>query len=182
MPDFREFLSLAEIALRTAKRAVKNPAHQLSLQCELAGHLLRVALVCRDPLARDQATWMLRDYPGRDGLWNAPSLYAVALRNRDVERATAAEGTPTEQWQRLWHREHIFEDGGDRVIFRYMEKNAATGIWQMVEEAADISVEFENGFHWVRQPLTGSGKLLMREWFPLESSPENGHHPGEPRD
>lgn len=178
-PDFREFLSLAEIALRTAKQAVKNPAHQLSLQCELAGHLLRVALVCRDPLARDQAMWMLRDYPGRDGRWNAPSLYAMALRNRDVERETAAEGTPTEQWQRLWHREHIFEDGGDRVIFRYIEKNAATGIWQMVEEAADVLVEFENGSHWVRQPLTGSGKLLMREWFPLESSPENGHHPGD---
>ncbi|KAI1074218.1 hypothetical protein F5B20DRAFT_574221 [Whalleya microplaca] len=161
-PDFREYLSLAQIALHTAKREIKNPAHQLSLQCGLAWHLLLVTLFCRDPLARDEAVWMLKVYPGQDGVWNTRSLYALALRNRAVERINAAEGTPTEQWRRLWRREYVFEDGGDRVVFRYLDKDGVTGKWQLVEEAAEIRGESEDP-HWKRQPLTGSGKLLVGE-------------------
>lgn len=158
-PCFREFLSLAEIALRTAKRNIKNPAHQLSLQCGLAWRLLIVAFFCRDPLARDEAVWMLKDYPGQDGLWNTRSLHALALRNHLVEQKNV-EGTPGEQWQRLWRREFIFEDGGDRIIFRYQDKDEITGEWQLVEDAAEIRGDSEE-FHWQRQPLTGSDGLLM---------------------
>ncbi|RFU29278.1 hypothetical protein B7463_g7074, partial [Scytalidium lignicola] len=165
-PLFREYLSLADIALRTTKQQTKNAAHQLSLQCSLALYLLSVALHCRDPLVRDQAVWMLKDYPGEDGLWNTRSLYAIALRNRTVEQANAAEGTPAEQLQRLWRREFIFEDGGDRVVFRYISKDETSQTWQLVEEAADVHGEAEN-MDWKRQPLSGSGGPLIRDIYSI---------------
>jgi hypothetical protein len=165
-PLFREYLSLAEIALRTAKRQTKNPAHQLSLQCGLAMYLVGVALHCRDPLVRDQAVWMLKDYPGQDGLWNTRSMYAIALKNRAVEQANAAEGTPAEQLQRLWRREYIFEDCGDRAVFRYIGKDEAAKTWQLVEEAADVQGEAEN-VDWKRQPLSGSGRPLMADIYSI---------------
>ncbi|KAH9989884.1 hypothetical protein F4779DRAFT_259484 [Xylariaceae sp. FL0662B] len=165
-PFFREYLSLAEIALRTAKREIENPAHQLSLQSGLALHLMLVSFFCRDPLARDEAVWMLKDYPGQDGLWSTRSLYILALRNRAVERANAASGTPAEQWQRLWRREYVFENGGDRIVFRYLDKDTVTGRWQLVEEAAEVRGNSED-VHWERQPLTSSGKLLIGELVSL---------------
>ncbi|KAF4622760.1 hypothetical protein G7Y89_g14267 [Cudoniella acicularis] len=165
-PLFREYLSLAEVALRTAKRQTKNPAHQLSLQCSLAVYLLSVALHCRDPLVRDQAVWMLKDYPGQDGLLNTHSMYAIALKNRAVEQANAAEGTPAEQLQRLWRREFVFEDGGDRAVFRYIGKDEAAKTWQLVEEAANVQGEAEN-VDWKRQPLSGSGGPLMADIYSI---------------
>ncbi|KAK8158695.1 hypothetical protein BKA80DRAFT_290933 [Phyllosticta citrichinensis] len=159
-PAFREYLSLARMALRAAADIAHNPARALSLQCSLAWHLLMLALFCRDPPARDDAVALLRDYPGQDGLWNTRALYAVALRNRAVERANAFEGTPTEQWQRLWRRELLFEDGGERILFRFLEKDATTGKWEWVEEAAEVPLETEV-VRWERQPLTGSGGLFM---------------------
>jgi Fungal Zn(2)-Cys(6) binuclear cluster domain/Fungal specific transcription factor domain len=165
-PLFREYLSLAEIALRTVKRQTKNPAHQLSLQCGLTVLLLSVALHCRDPLVRDQAVWMLKEYPGQDGLWNTRSMYAIALRNRVVEQANAAEGTPAEQLQRLWRREFAFEDCGERALFRYIAKDEAMETWQLVEEAADIQEEAEN-MDWKRQPLSGSGRPLVFDIYSI---------------
>jgi Fungal Zn(2)-Cys(6) binuclear cluster domain len=165
-PLFREYLSLAEIALRTAKRQTKNPAHQLSLQCSLALYLLSVALHCRDPVVRDQAVWMLKDYPGQDGLWNTRSMYAIALKNRTVEQANVAEGTPAEQLRRLWRREFVFEDGGDRAVFRYIGKDEAAKTWQLVEEAADVQGEAEN-VDWKRQPLSGSGGPLIADLYSI---------------
>ena len=165
-PRFREYLSLAEIALRAVKQEVKNPAHQLSLQCGLSFHLLLITLFCRDPLAREQAIYMLKDYPAQDGVWNARAHYAVGLRNRDIERRNATEGTETEQWQRLWRREYVFEEGGDRVVFRYLEKDDVTGEWLLVEEEADIPQGMEEVV-WRRRPLTGAGKLLMADLIGL---------------
>ncbi|KAE9373088.1 hypothetical protein N431DRAFT_438461 [Stipitochalara longipes BDJ] len=163
-PLFREYLSLAEIALRTARRQTKNPAHALSLQCGLALYLLSVSLHCRDPLVRDQAVWLLKDYPGQDGLWNIRSIYAIAVKNRAVEQENAAEGTPAEQLQRLWRRHFIFEDGGDRAVFWYMSKDETTRTWQLVEEAADVRGEAEN-VDWKRQPLRGSGRPLRADYY-----------------
>lgn len=149
-PSFREYLSLAEVLLRTAKRQSKNPAHHLSLQCVLAMHLMTVALHCRDPLVREQAVWMLRDYPGQDGLFNTHAMYAIAVKNRTVEGINASEGTPEEQLRRLWRREFIFEDGGDRVVFRYMDKDAVAQTWHLVEEVADVQSDIEN-MEWTRR-------------------------------
>ncbi|PKS08172.1 hypothetical protein jhhlp_005448 [Lomentospora prolificans] len=165
-PYFQQYLSMAEIALRAAKREIKNPAHQLSLQCGLSWYLLLIAMFCRDPLAREEAIHLLKDYPGQDGVWNTRALYALALRNREVERLNALEGTAKEQWQRLWRREYIFEEGGDRVIFRYLSKADGADDWELIEEAVDIQGDLEN-LLWQRQPLTGSGGLLMGDFVTL---------------
>lgn len=159
-PRFREYLTLAQIALRTAKRQITNPAHQLSLQCGLALQLMIVAFFCRDHLVREEAIWMLAEYPGQDGLWSTRALHILALKNRDVERENAREGTPDEQWRRLLRREFCFEDAGDRLVVRFSAKNEATGIWDLVEEAAEVQREPEKVV-WRRQPLTGSGGLLL---------------------
>ncbi|KAK7416687.1 hypothetical protein QQX98_005013 [Neonectria punicea] len=161
-PIFREYLSLAEVAFHITKRDMPNPVKQLSLQCGLSWHLLLVAMFCRDPVVRDHAIMMLRDYAGEDGLWNTRALQILAMRNREVERMNATEGTPKEQWQRLWCREYLFEDGGDRVVFCFLAKNETTGEWEVVEETADVPDDIEEA-RWERRPLTASGKLLMTE-------------------
>lgn len=169
-PLFREYLSLAEVALQAARKGVSNPARQLSLQCNLASHIMHISLFCRDPVARNQAIGMLRDYPGQDGLWRTRSLYVLALRNKKVERGNAVEGEPNVQWRRLWRREYVFEEGGDRIIFRYQERDDVTGEWGLVEETADTDVQCRaEDVPWVRRPLTKSGKLLLGELISLSS-------------
>ncbi|KAK1966599.1 hypothetical protein LY78DRAFT_42745 [Colletotrichum sublineola] len=168
-PLFREYLSLSQIAIRTAKEeARKNPATQMSLQRGLAWYILFTSLFSRDPVIRDEAVWMLRDYPGQDGLWNTRALYALALRNRHLERLNAVESTPEGQWRRLWRREFMFENGGDRVVLRYMDKDESTGAWRLVEETADIQGEDES-VQWTRQPITGHGGLLLLDLYTTSS-------------
>ncbi|KAF5022640.1 hypothetical protein F66182_5316 [Fusarium sp. NRRL 66182] len=158
-PLFREYLTLAEISLRSARRGLKTPAQQLSLQCSLAQQLFLLALFCRDPLLRDEATEILKDYPCQDGIWNAGSLYVLARRNRAVEQTNASEGTPLEQWHRLLRREYLFEEGCDRVVFCFLDRNVVTGEWQLVEETAAVEGDLD-AVQWERRPLTASGKLL----------------------
>ncbi|KAK6839242.1 hypothetical protein PG987_005108 [Apiospora arundinis] len=120
----------------------------------------------RQPRA-PHAIAILRDYPGQDGLWNTQALYATALKSRVVERDNAVEGTPDEQWHRLVRREFVFEDGGTRILFRFLvkEDEAVGGGWQLAEEVADVSGGLE-ALRWVRQPLTGSGRLLIGDLLP----------------
>ncbi|KAJ4020328.1 hypothetical protein NW761_015111 [Fusarium oxysporum] len=163
-PFFRQFLSLADTILRASSQEAGNPAYWLSLQCGLVWQIFNVALLCRDPLTRDEALWLLRDYPGQDGLWNTRSLYLLALRNRDIERINAQEGTSEEQWRRLWRREFVFEEVGNRILLRYLDKDEETRAWLMVEEVAETGSGFDN-VEWIRQPLTGSKGLLMAEIY-----------------
>ncbi|TQN73897.1 putative transcriptional regulatory protein [Colletotrichum shisoi] len=168
-PLFRQYISLSHIALGMAKEeSRKNPAHHLSLQRGLAWHLLVTSLFSRDPVVRDEAVLMLRDYPGQDGLLNTRVLYALALRNRHIERLNVADGTLDEQWRRLWRREFVFEDGGDRVVVRYMEKDESAGAWRLVEEAADVEGEGEV-VEWTRQPITGHGGLLILDLYVMSN-------------
>ncbi|KAK1990968.1 hypothetical protein LX36DRAFT_591473 [Colletotrichum falcatum] len=168
-PLFREYLSLSQIALRTAKEeALRNPATQISLQRGLAWHILFTSLFSRDPVIRDEAVWMLRDYPGQDGLLNTRALYALALRNRHIERLNAVEGTPEDQWQRLWRREFVFENGGDRVVLRYKERDESTGAWHLVEETAEIQGG-DDAVQWARQPITGHDGLLLLDMYTTSS-------------
>ncbi|ETS82687.1 hypothetical protein PFICI_04563 [Pestalotiopsis fici W106-1] len=164
-PLYHEFLSLASSAIQVAKQEITNPAHQVSLQSTLAWNLFVASYFCRDPLARDQAMWMLRDYPGQDGLWDVQSLFALAQRNRDVERANTVQGTMAEQWRRLLRRELLFEDGGDRVVFRYLEMDVQSSEWKLVEEVADIADTVTGEVVWTRRPLTGKGGMLMFELY-----------------
>ncbi|KAK1506753.1 hypothetical protein CTAM01_03085 [Colletotrichum tamarilloi] len=163
-PLYREYISLAHIATRAAKKEFEtNPAHHLSLQCSLSWCLLVISMFCRDPLVRDEAMWILKEYPGQDGIWSIRALYALALRNRHVERVNAV-GTPDEQWRRLWRREFVFEDSGDRVVLRYMERDEVTEKWQLVEEAADIPRDGGEA-QWKRQALTIHSGLLILDLF-----------------
>ncbi|KAK7947155.1 uncharacterized protein PG986_011476 [Apiospora aurea] len=140
-PSFREYLALVEIALRRMKEnGTGNPAHQVSLQCKLSYYVMIVAFFCREPAVRDQAIAILADYPGQDGLWDARALHATALKSRVIERDNAVDGgTPDEQWRRLVRREFVFEDGGDRILFRFLARDKASGEWKLVEEVADVS-------------------------------------------
>lgn len=79
-----------------------------------------------------------------------------------MEQINATEGTPTEQWERLWRREFVFEDSGNRILFRYFDKDE--GEWKLVEEVAEVQGDSED-VHWKRQPLTGSGGLLMVDLY-----------------
>jgi hypothetical protein len=160
-PLFREYLSLVDLALGAVKKDKDGaPAHRLSFHCDLSWNLFVISIFCRDPLIREEALYKLRDYPALDGLWDARTLYSLSRRNRDVELANAVEGTPLEQWRRLWRREYAIENGGARVVLRYLEKDAETGGWQLVEEHAEIPRDSDH-VRWERQPLTNDGKLLM---------------------
>ncbi|KAI3573650.1 hypothetical protein IWW34DRAFT_706575 [Fusarium oxysporum f. sp. albedinis] len=165
-PLFREYLSLAAISIRIAKRDLKNPAQQLSLQCNMASHLFLISIYCRDPLLRDEATWMLKDYPGQDGIWNARSLYLLAHRNRTVERVNASEGTALEQWHRLLRREYLFEEGGDRVVLCFLDKDAVTGEWKLVEETAEVKGDLD-AVEFKRRPLSAAGRPLLGDVITL---------------
>ncbi|KAF4993175.1 hypothetical protein FGRMN_6660 [Fusarium graminum] len=165
-PLFREFLSLAEISIRIARRDLRNPAQRLSLQCNLSMYLFLTSLFCRDPLLRDEATWMLKDYPGQDGIWNTRSLYLLALRNRTLERRNASEGTALEQWHRLLRREYLFEQGGDRIVLCFLDKDPISGEWRLVEETAEVKGDVE-AVQWQRRPLSAAGKPLFSDVLAL---------------
>ncbi|CAG7566212.1 unnamed protein product [Fusarium equiseti] len=167
-PLFREYLSLAEISLRTAKRDLKSPAHRLSLQCDLALHLFLISMFCRDALVRDEATWMLKDYPSQDGIWNARSMYVLALKNRSVERINASEGTLQEQWRRLLRREYMFEEGGQRIVLCFQDRDSVTAQWGLVEETAEVPQQGDlDVVQWHRRPLSAGGKPLMADMIAL---------------
>ncbi|CAI7637487.1 unnamed protein product [Penicillium bialowiezense] len=170
-PLFCEYLSLARIALDNARHQIANLSCHISLECGIAWHLLLIAFFCRDQLTRDEALQMLKVYPCQDGLWNVQALYLLALRTQHVERLNAVEGTSKEQWQRLWRREYVFEDGGNRIVFRYQEKSDATGSWQMVEEVAQVAGETDS-IIWTRRPLTGFGALTMGDLVTHEPGTE----------
>lgn len=159
-PLFREYLSLARIATNIARQKAPNLPCHISLECGIAWHLLLIAFFCRDPLTRDEAVQTLKDYPCQDGLWNVKALYILALKSQHVERINALEGTSTEQWQRLWRREYVFEDGGNRVVFRYQDRTDATGYWQTVEEVSQVAGDTDT-IIWTRRPLTSFGALTM---------------------
>ncbi|KAM0350552.1 hypothetical protein ACHAPU_003035 [Fusarium lateritium] len=163
---FREFLSLAEISIRIAKRDLGNLAQRLSLQCNLSMNLFLISLFCRDPLLRDEATWMLKDYPAQDGIWNARSLYLLARRNRTVERINTSDGTALEQWHRLLRREYLFEQGGDRIVLCFLDKDPNSGEWQLVEETAEVKGDIE-AVQWKRRPLSAAGKPLFSDAMAL---------------
>jgi hypothetical protein len=158
-PMIREYLSLVEATLRSAKQQLMNSAHQISVECELAWNLLLVALYCRDFGLRESATVLLREYPGQDGLWNTRSLYALAKRNQWLEAVNAMDGSAEEQWERLWRREFVFEEGGSRIVFRYLDRND-TGWWRLVEETAEVCSNVEL-VEWKRSSTLQSKKLLL---------------------
>ncbi|KAI1764434.1 hypothetical protein GGR53DRAFT_520378 [Hypoxylon sp. FL1150] len=139
-PLFREYLALAEVALRIIKHDIKNLAHRFSLHCNVSWVLLITSMFSRDPLSREKAVAL-----------NTRSLYFLALRNRKVERINATGGAPPEQLQHLWRREFVFENGADRILFRYFDKDEVAGGWQLIEETAEVRGKSDD-IDWKRQP------------------------------
>ncbi|VUC31453.1 unnamed protein product [Clonostachys rosea] len=164
-PRLREFLSLAELAIRITRKTTMCPAYSLCIDGGLAWYLLQIALHCRDPLLRDEAILALEGYAGQDGLWTTRSLHALALRNRIVEQRNVNGDPAQAQWQRLWRREYYLEDGGERVIFRFLEKHPESDQWVLVEEVGEFEDQGVNA-KWTRQPNPQSGRLLVQDGFP----------------
>jgi hypothetical protein len=158
-PIFREALSVVQIIMRHFQRENDNPAHQFSLQSEICSFLLAASFLCRDPLIRDEAMLVLKNYKGQDGLWSTRALYVLAKKNRTLERENGMYGTPSEQLQRQWRREFVFEDCGERIVFRFTERDQGTGKYHLVEEVADVTTVGAET-KWIRRPLTRDGGLL----------------------
>ncbi|KAF0315291.1 C6 zinc finger domain-containing protein [Colletotrichum asianum] len=158
-PYCREINEVIEILLREQEKDIKSPANLFSMEFGIAWQLTIVAMTCRDPLVRESATRILEKYPRREGLWDSQAFLAVLLKNRDLERDNAKEGTAAEQWRRLCRREFIFEDAGETIIFRSLKKNHTTGEWDLVEETADFRGEVE-GLVWKERPLSGQGFIM----------------------
>uniref|UniRef100_A0A8H7K355 Uncharacterized protein n=1 Tax=Bionectria ochroleuca TaxID=29856 RepID=A0A8H7K355_BIOOC len=177
-PRLREFLSLAELAIRITRKTAMHGAYSLCIDGGLAWYLLQIALHCRDPLVRDEAILALDGYAGQDGLWTTRSLHALALRNRIVEQQNADGDTAQVQWQRLWRREYYLEDGGERVVFRFLEKELELDQWILVEEVGEFQDE-EVCAKWTRQLNPRSGRLLVQEGFPHGSTKGPTGLPGQ---
>ncbi|GJC85526.1 hypothetical protein ColLi_08364 [Colletotrichum liriopes] len=158
-PYCREVNDVVEILLREQQKGFKSAAHVFSMEFGLAWQLTIVAMTCRDPLVRENSTRILETYPRREGLWDSVAFLAVLQKNRELEAENSKEGTPAEQWRRLCRREFIFEDAGETIIFRSLKKNKATGMWDLVEEAAEFKGEVE-GLEWKTRPLSGTGFIM----------------------
>ncbi|OHW99288.1 C6 zinc finger domain-containing protein [Colletotrichum incanum] len=158
-PYCREVNDVVEILLREQQKDFKSAAHVFSMGFGLAWQLTIVAMTCRDPLVRENSTRILETYPRREGLWDSVAFLAVLQKNRELEAENSKEGTPAEQWRRLCRREFIFEDAGETIIFRSLKKNKATGMWDLVEEAAEFKGEVE-GLEWKTRPLSGPGFMM----------------------
>lgn len=161
-PAANEYLSLAEMAISRSRQALSNPAHHLSLQSTISWKVFHIGMFCRDALTRDRAILILREYPGHDGLVNTRTLYVSALKNRLVEHDNMIEGTVDEQWVRLWRREIVFEEAGERVRFRYLEKDKITGVWRPVDALAKVAENPEDTV-WERRVVDEPGKTIMED-------------------
>ncbi|KAF9871980.1 C6 zinc finger domain-containing protein [Colletotrichum karsti] len=155
-PYCREINEVIEILLKEQEKDIQSPANLFSMEFGIAWQLTIVAMTCRDPLVRESATRILEKYPRREGLWDSQAFLAVLVKNRELERDNAKEGTASEQWRRLCRREFIFEDAGETIIFRSLKKNDVTGEWDLVEERADFKGDVE-GLVWKQRPLSGPG-------------------------
>ncbi|OBR05690.1 C6 zinc finger protein [Colletotrichum higginsianum IMI 349063] len=159
-PYCREVNDVVEILLREQQRDFRSAAHVFSMEFGLAWQLTVVAMTCRDPLVRENATRILEAYPRREGLWDSVAFLAVLRKNQELEAENAkGGGTAAEQWRRLCRREFIFEDAGATIIFRSLKKDPDTGRWELVEEAAEFRGEAE-GLEWKTRPLSGAGFIM----------------------
>ncbi|KAM0274864.1 hypothetical protein ACHAQH_007789 [Verticillium albo-atrum] len=165
-PICREMNSLLETILRTLHKGFTSPAHRVSLDGGITWQLSLVALYCRDPLVREDAIRIMERYPRREGLWDTRIFVAVAERNRMIEKMNAMHGTPDEQWVRLWRREFIFEDAGNRILMRYMYWDEARGAWDLIEEAGEMKSGTDEVV-WQRQPMTGKTRFMLSNLIPI---------------
>ncbi|PTB70221.1 hypothetical protein BBK36DRAFT_1164775 [Trichoderma citrinoviride] len=153
-PQYREINSLAEMLLKS------RPNCGFAMDAGWTWPLFVVSFGCRDRAVREDAIRILGQYPIRNALRDSRIFRAIAIKNNDTEITNAMEGDENEQWMRLRRRELVFEDFGTSIIFRFVQKNPATGNWELVEEASDWSVRPDGRLNWRRQPISESESIL----------------------
>ncbi|RBR21911.1 hypothetical protein FVER53590_13117 [Fusarium verticillioides] len=134
-PQYRELNAIAETLIAS------RPNCGFAMDSGWTWPLFVSAFGCRDPEVKHDAIRILGKYPIRNALRDSRVFRAIALKNLEVEAMNAMEGDEDEQWLRLRRRELVFEDLGMNIIFRYAEKNQATGEWELIEEVAAFMTE-----------------------------------------
>ncbi|KAF5024179.1 hypothetical protein F66182_3751 [Fusarium sp. NRRL 66182] len=153
-PQYREINTIAEILIGC------RPNCGFAMDSGWTWPLFVSAFGCRDPAVKEDAIRILGQYPIRNALRDSRVFRAIALKNQDVERMNAMEGSADEQWLRLRRRELVFEDLGMNIIFRYADKNDMTGEWELIEEAAPFMIDANGRLTWHRQPISESLSIL----------------------
>ncbi|KAL6874527.1 hypothetical protein HDV57DRAFT_503800 [Trichoderma longibrachiatum] len=153
-PQYREINTLAEMLLKS------RPNCGFAMDAGWTWPLFVVSFGCRDRAVREDAIRILGQYPIRNALRDSRIFRAIAIKNNETEITNAIEGDENEQWMRLRRRELVFEDFGSSIIFRFVQKNPATGTWELVEEASDWCVRPDGRLSWKRQPISESESIL----------------------
>lgn len=154
-PRYREINVLAETLLNA------RPNCGFAMDSGWTWPLFVSAFGCREEAVRVDAIRILGQYPIRNALRDSRVFRAIALRNQLAEAETAAwDKDEKAQWLRLRRREVVFEDYGMNIIFRSAQRDAATGKWELVEEAAGFMVQPDGTLNWQRQPISDSTSLL----------------------
>ncbi|KAG6998854.1 Aspercryptin biosynthesis cluster-specific transcription regulator atnN [Fusarium oxysporum f. sp. conglutinans] len=153
-PQYRELNAIAETLIAS------RPNCGFAMDSGWTWPLFVSAFGCRDPEAKQDAIRILGKYPIRNALRDSRVFRAIALKNLEVEAMNAMEGDEDKQWLRLRRRELVFEDLGMNIIFRYAEKNQATGEWELIEEVAAFMVGEDGQLNWHRQPISESVSIL----------------------
>ena len=153
-PQYREINVLAETLLRA------RPNCGFAMDSGWTWPLFISAFGCRDPAVRADAMRILDQYPIRNALRDSRVFRAIALRNEETERAIAAEGDESIQWLRIRRREILFEDFGSSIVLRLPRKDPFTGVWGLIEEAADFTVGTDGLLNWKRQPISDTASML----------------------
>ncbi|OAA55106.1 C6 zinc finger domain protein [Cordyceps fumosorosea ARSEF 2679] len=159
-PQYREIAALAETLLQ-ARWQPPDGGVGFAMDSGWTWPLFIAAFGCREAAVRADATRILGQYPVRNALRDSRVYRAIALRNEEVERAVAADGDDeARQWVRLRRREVLFEDFGASVVLRSVRKDPDTGVWELIEEAADFQVRPDGHLNWRRQPISGATSIL----------------------
>lgn len=153
-PQYREINRFAETLL------VARPNCGFAMDSGWTWPLFVSSFGCRDPAVRADAIRILGQYPIRNALRDSRVFRAIALKNEEVEAKIAMEGDESEQWLRLRRRELVFEDFGTNIIYRSSQKDPVTGRWELVEEAAEFTVEADGSLKWQRVPISDSASIL----------------------
>lgn len=153
-PQYREINRLAETLL------MARPNCGFAMDSGWTWPLFVSSFSCRDRAVREDAIRILGQYPIRNALRDSRVFRAIAIRNQEVEEQVMMEGSEHEQWLRLRRRELVFEDFGTNIIYRSAQKNPETGVWELVEDAAEFTVLPDGKLDWHQQPVSESASIL----------------------
>jgi hypothetical protein len=94
MHNCEEVVRLAESVVKHAEipdHGQEVTTHQFTLDFGVVGPLYDTARICRDPIIRRKAIYLLRAYPRREGLWDSLLAARSAERQMELEEAAVPE-------------------------------------------------------------------------------------------